>query len=510
MKKIEHATAAKVCAERDGTTVVIVGRVPDVERARDMIEDLLAKNGIDFRGKPGRGFPLDRRGRRDGSARDGGPNNPGGDLRGLLKRKSLDAEQPAPKAKKGPAAAQDPAWMAEELGKMRARAERFGLPAPTMDDVRAKLASDGDDKKTRAGGGEGGGVDKGDASADEDLVPVADKMMMSRVIGKKRQTMAMLCKIADVKIFIAQKDMAVRVKCADSNRRAHAVALVRAVVSNEIGTKITFQILSAAFDAIVAGEPIPAPDPANEIAAKSKDAAKGGVMARLQGGVDEDEDGDDDDEGEGDEGDAKDVAGRFRRTVDTRGLVGAIIGKNGSTIKRLERVTRTRMEVDQDTKSVTVHSKTEKGVERGCELVETLLASCEKSKSDRSEGKQPPLLKDIITGAIARWNGEKGEAPAEVSPEGTEVKETVETPPDAAAEDPAGASVESDEAEKPAAEKPAEENAEENAEADAKQEDAQEAEEEEKKPATRGGRGRGRGAAKGGRGRGRGRGRGKK
>ena len=74
-----------------------------------------------------------------------------------------------------------------------------------MDDVRAKLASDGDDKKTRAGGG--GGGDKGDASADEDLVPVADKMMMSRVIGA-RQTMAMLCKIADVKIFIAQKDMA--------------------------------------------------------------------------------------------------------------------------------------------------------------------------------------------------------------------------------------------------------------------------------------------------------------
>ena len=68
------------------------------------------------------------------------------------------------------------------------------------------------------------------------------------------------------------------------------------------------------------------------------------------------------------------------------------------------------MEVDQDTKSVTVHSKTEKGVERGCELVETLLASCEKSKSDRSEGKQPPLLKDIITGAIARWGTAKGGA----------------------------------------------------------------------------------------------------
>ena len=111
-------------------------------------------------------------------------------------------------------------------------------------------------------------------------------MMMSRVIGKKRQTMAMLCKIADVKMFIAQKEMAVRVKCADSNRRAHAVALVRAVVSDEIGTKITFQILSAAFDAIVAGEPIPAPDPANELAAKAKakDAAKGGVMARLTSG----------------------------------------------------------------------------------------------------------------------------------------------------------------------------------------------------------------------------------
>ena len=184
-------------------------------------------------------------------------------------------------------------------------------------------------------------------------------------------------------------------------------------------------------------------------------------------------------------------------------VVGVIIGKNGSTIKRLERVTRTRMEVDQDTKSVTVHSKTEKGVERGCQLVETLLASCEKSKSERSEGKQTPLLKDIIAGAIASWNGEKGEAPAEVSPEGTDVKETIETPPDAAAEDPAGASVESDEAEKPA-----EENAEENAEETAEENAEENAEE--KKPATRGGRGRGRGAAKGDRGRGRGRGRGKK
>ena len=201
MKKIEHATAAKVCAERDRTTVVIVGRVPDVERARDMIEDLLAKNGIDFRGKPGRGFPLDRGGPRvvADRPRDGEPNNPGGDLRGLLKRKSLDAEQPRRRPRRAPRRRRTRlGWRrsSARCGRARVRASRAHHGR-----VRAKLASDDDDKKTRAGGG----GDKGDTSADEDLVPVADKMMMSRVIGKKQQVMAMLCKIAGVKIFMARR-----------------------------------------------------------------------------------------------------------------------------------------------------------------------------------------------------------------------------------------------------------------------------------------------------------------
>ena len=52
----------------------------------------------------------------------------------------------------------------------------------------------------------------------------------------------------------------------------------------------------------VVKQPIP-DDPANE---SRRSGRHGGVLARLQGGVDEDEDGDDD----GDEGDAN-TAGRF-------------------------------------------------------------------------------------------------------------------------------------------------------------------------------------------------------
>ena len=145
-------------------------------------------------------------------------------------------------------------------------------------------------------------------------------------------------------------------------------------------------------------------------------------MARLRAASTRTSDGDDEDEGEGDEGDAKYVAGRFRRTVDTRGLVGAIIGKNGSTIKRLERVTRTRMEVDQDTKSVTVHSKTEKGVKRGCELGRRCWRLAKSPSRIGARGSSLRCSRISSTAPSRGARGEKGEAPAEVSPEGTEVK----------------------------------------------------------------------------------------
>jgi baculoviral IAP repeat-containing protein 6 len=73
IKNIENVTKASVDAERDGTTVIVRGAVPDVIRAREMIEDALTRNGIDFRGKPGRGFPREDRenpeGRGGGRAR---------------------------------------------------------------------------------------------------------------------------------------------------------------------------------------------------------------------------------------------------------------------------------------------------------------------------------------------------------------------------------------------------------------------------------------------------------
>jgi len=39
IKNIENVTKASVDAERDGTTVIVRGAVPDVIRAREMIED---------------------------------------------------------------------------------------------------------------------------------------------------------------------------------------------------------------------------------------------------------------------------------------------------------------------------------------------------------------------------------------------------------------------------------------------------------------------------------------
>ena len=47
---------------------------------------------------------------------------------------------------------------------------------------------------------------------------------------------------------------------------------------------------------------------------------------------------------------------KFHRTVDPRGFLGAVIGKNGGTIKKLEKVTKTKMDVDQEAKTVEVKS----------------------------------------------------------------------------------------------------------------------------------------------------------
>jgi baculoviral IAP repeat-containing protein 6 len=69
IKNIENVTKASVDAERDGTTVIVRGAVPDVIRAREMIEDALTRNGIDFRGKPGRGFPREDRENPEGRRR---------------------------------------------------------------------------------------------------------------------------------------------------------------------------------------------------------------------------------------------------------------------------------------------------------------------------------------------------------------------------------------------------------------------------------------------------------
>ena len=110
-----------------------------------------------------------------------------------------------------------------ELEKMKARATRFGLPPPTMDDVRAKNPHKVSDKKVS----DNGAVDKGYVDDEETVVvPVADKHTMSRVIGKKRSVLSMMCKVADCSMIVGNKEMAVRVRCADAVRRAHAVALL--------------------------------------------------------------------------------------------------------------------------------------------------------------------------------------------------------------------------------------------------------------------------------------------
>ena len=527
IKNIENVTKASVDAERDGTTVIVRGAVPDVIRAREMIEDALTRNGIDFRGKPGRGFPREDRAK-DAETRGGGP---GGDLRGLLKRKSLDADAAAapPKAKKGPAAAanraDDPTeWMQAELEKMKARATRFGLPPPTMDDVRAKNPHKVSDKK----GSDTGTVDKGYVDDEETVVvPVADKHTMSRVIGKKRSVLSMMCKVADCSMIVGNKEMAVRVRCPDAVRRAHAVALLDAVIGDEIaGARITFHGLQAAFAAIQSGAPTPKADPnTDEAAAKGK--GKGGVMYRLQG----DDHGDDHDEDEDDEGDDADderpkkrqaASFKFHRTVDPRGFLGAVIGKNGGTIKKLEKVTKTKMDVDQEAKTVEVKSDSARQTARGCELIESIIVSCERTKSERAAGKKTEkfVLGDILQSAIARWkngdgDGDEKSAPepgmndaVDGSPEDTAAAEAGETP----AEEPEGTEAEAPEpveAPEPDAGEPGKPEeavtaADAEEEKPAKEDDApapvEEEEEEKPKPATkggRGGRGRGRGAAKG-------------
>ena len=537
IKNIENVTKASVDAERDGTTVIVRGAVPDVIRAREMIEDALTRNGIDFRGKPGRGFPREDRENPEGRAAGGAETRgggPGGDLRGLLKRKSLDADAAAapPKAKKGPAAAanraDDPTeWMQAELEKMKARATRFGLPPPTMDDVRAKNPHKVSDKKVS----DTGTVDKGYVDDDETVVvPVADKHTMSRVIGKKRSVLSMMCKVADCSMIVGNKEMAVRVRCPDAVRRAHAVALLDAVIGDEIaGARITFHGLQAAFAAIQSGAPTPKADQADEAAAADakKGKGKGGVMSRLQG----DDQGDDQDDDEDEDADDADeerpkkrqvATFKFQRIVDPRGFLGAVIGKNGGTIKKLEKVTKTKMDVDQEAKTVEVKSDSARATARGCELIESIIVSCERTKSERAAGKKTEkfVLGDILQSAIARWkngdgDGDEKSAPepwmndaVDGSPEDTAAAEAGETP----AEEPEGTEAEAPEpveAPEPDAGEPGKPEeavtaADAAEEKPAKEDDApapvEEEEEEKPKPATkggRGGRGRGRGAAKG-------------
>jgi baculoviral IAP repeat-containing protein 6 len=535
IKNIENVTKASVDAERDGTTVIVRGAVPDVIRAREMIEDALTRNGIDFRGKPGRGFPREDRENPEGRAAGGAETRgggPGGDLRGLLKRKSLDADAAAapPKAKKGPAAAANRAdepteWMQAELEKMKARATRFGLPPPTMDDVRAKSPHKVSDKKVS----DTGAVDKGYVDDDETVVvPVADKHTMSRVIGKKRSVLSMMCKVADCSMIVGNKEMAVRVRCPDAVRRAHAVALLDAVIGDEIaGARITFHGLQAAFAAIQSGAPTPKADPSSDEAA-AKGKGKGGVMSRLQGDDqddDEDEDQDEDADDADDERPKKRQAAsfKFHRTVDPRGFLGAVIGKNGGTIKKLEKVTKTKMDVDQEAKTVEVKSDSARQTARGCELIESIIVSCERTKSERAAGKKTEkfVLGDILQAARARWkngdgDGDEKSAPepgmndaVDGSPEDTAAAEAGETP----AEEPEGTEAEAPEpveAPEPDAGEPGKPEeaataADAEEETPAKEDDApapveEEEEEEKPKPATkggRGGRGRGRGAAKG-------------
>ena len=341
----------------------------------------------------------------------------------------------------------------------------------------------------------------------------------------------MMCKVADCSMIVGNKEMAVRVRCPDAVRRAHAVALLDAVIGDEIaGARITFHGLQAAFAAIQSGAPTPKADQADEAAAADakNGKGKGGVMSRVQGDDqddDEDEDQDEDADDADDERPKKRQAAsfKFHRTVDPRGFLGAVIGKNGGTIKKLEKVTKTKMDVDQEAKTVEVKSDSARQTARGCELIESIIVSCERTKSERAAGKKTEkfVLGDILQAARARWkngdgDGDEKSAPepgmndaVDGSPEDTAAAEAGETP----AEEPEGTEAEAPEpveAPEPDAGEPGKPEeavtaADAEEEKPAKEDDApapveEEEEEEKPKPATkggRGGRGRGRGAAKG-------------
>ena len=153
----------------------------------------------------------------------------------------------------------------------------------------------------------------------------------------------------------------------------------------------------------------------------------------------EDEEGDDADEERPKKRQA--ASFKFHRTVDPRGFLGAVIGKNGGTIKKLEKVTKTKMDVDQEAKTVEVKSDSARQTARGCELIESIIVSCERTKSERAAGKKTEkfVLGDILQSARARWNGDgdgdEKSAPepgmndaVEGSPEDTAAAEAGETP----------------------------------------------------------------------------------
>ena len=385
-KRVETETGARVECQSDRTTVVLQGTPVAVGLARVAVERLLRERGIAFRGWSGGGAapvsPSRSSHRRDSRDFVGEGAGAGGDLRGQLKRGrdargATEVDEGSRKHRKGPDDAVEDAGGAiegsknggsdiandrvvAELEKMRSRAERFGLPPPTIADAECTLG---------IGGGDGGT----DASRvvrattlprfplrREDAEIVVDcggKAGLGRVLGRNKANLAALREATGLRFEVDNDAKRVTI-AGDRDAIAVAANLVASIANVQFGQHPTTENVARAFaDAGGVRHRPRAPEPGLELASPPGESGNDGVEI----------------------------------VVDTGDRLGIIIGKRGKTISALMKRSGCDMICDQEKKTVRVVGRNREVAAAGERLILDILADARAKRAsakDAAEGER--------------------------------------------------------------------------------------------------------------------------
>ena len=380
-KRVEAETGARVECQSDRTTVVLQGTPVAVGLARVAVERLLRERGIAFRGWSGGGAapvsPSRSSHRRDSRdfVGEGAGAGAGGDLRGQLKRGrdarvATEVDEGSRKHRKGPDDAFEDAGGAiegsknggsdandrvlAELEKMRSRAERFGLPPPTIADAECTLG---------IGGGDGGM----DASRPprattrprfplrrevaEIVVDCGGKAGLGRVLGRNKATLAALREATGLRFEVDNDAKRVTI-AGDRDAIAVAANLVASVANVQFGQHPTTENVARAFaDAGGVRHRPRAPEPGLELASPPGESGNDGVEI----------------------------------VVDTGDRLGIIIGKRGKTISALMKRSGCDMICDQEKKTVRVVGRNREVAAAGERLILDILADARAKRASAKD-----------------------------------------------------------------------------------------------------------------------------